>query len=45
MKAVSMGLGVYLSAIVSLYFAALGAKQFLAAKASDGGQQTFKAAA
>jgi len=45
MKAVSMGLGVYLSAVVSLYFAAIGAKQYLAAKASNSEGQTFKAAA
>ena len=35
MKAVSMGFGVYLSVLVSIYFAGVGVKQFLAAKGSD----------
>jgi hypothetical protein len=34
MKAISFGFGTYLSFLVSLYFAAMGTKQFLAAKAS-----------
>src|SRR5450631_1497604 len=35
MSAVSLGLGTYLSVLVSLYFAGMGTKQFLAAKATD----------
>src|SRR5215475_3271594 len=35
MSAVSLGLGTYLSLLVSLYLAAMGAKQFLIARASD----------
>jgi hypothetical protein len=35
MKAVSLGLGAYLSVIASLYFAATGAKRFLVANASE----------
>jgi len=35
MKAISLGLGTYLSILVSVYFAGMGAKNFLAAKASD----------
>jgi hypothetical protein len=35
MKAFSYGLGTYLSILISLYFAGIGAKNFLAAKASD----------
>ncbi len=34
MKAVSMGLGVYLSVLVSLYFSGISIKKFLAARAS-----------
>jgi len=36
MSAVSVGLGAYLSILVSIYFAGVGTKQFLAAKGSDG---------
>ena len=35
MKAISVGMGVYLSVLVSLYFAGTGLKQFLLAKAAD----------
>jgi len=35
MSAVSLGLGTYLSLLVSLYLAAMGAKQFLLARAGD----------
>lgn len=35
MSAVSLGFGTYLSALVSLYLAAIGAKQFLIARASE----------
>jgi len=35
MKAISVGFGTYLSALVSLYLAAISAKQFLVAKAVD----------
>jgi len=35
MSAVSLGLGTYLSLLVSLYLAAMGAKQFLLARASE----------
>jgi len=47
MKALSMGMGAYLSLIVSLYFAAIGVKQFLAARAMDtpSSTQSYKAAA
>jgi len=47
MKAVSVGMGVYLSAAVSIYFAAIGAKQYLVGKASDSQAQpqSYKAAA
>jgi hypothetical protein len=47
MKAVSMGMGTYLSLIVSLYFAATGVKQYLAARGSDtpASTQSYKAAA
>jgi hypothetical protein len=36
MKAISIGMGVYLSILASLYFAGVGAKNYLAAKASEG---------
>jgi hypothetical protein len=35
MKAVSMGLGAYLSVLVSIYFAGVGTKQFLAARGNE----------
>jgi hypothetical protein len=35
MKAISLGMGAYLSVLASLYFAGIGAKKFLVAKASD----------
>jgi hypothetical protein len=35
MKAISLGLGTYLSVLVSLYFAGVGAKKFLAAQGSE----------
>ncbi len=35
MSAVSLGLGAYLSILVSIYFAGVGTRQFLAAKGSD----------
>lgn len=35
-KAISIGSGAYLSALASIYFAAIGTRQFLAAKASGG---------
>jgi len=35
MKAISLGLGAYLSGLASLYFAAVGAKQFLVARAGS----------
>lgn len=35
MKAVSIGLGIYLSALVSLYFAGMGVKKFLLARGLD----------
>jgi hypothetical protein len=35
MKAISLGLGTYLSVLVSLYFAGVGTKKFLAAQSSD----------
>src|SRR5262249_15478863 len=35
MSAVSLGFGTYLSLLVSLYLAAMGAKQFLLARAGD----------
>jgi hypothetical protein len=47
MKAVSMGLGVYLSLAVSVYFAAVGAKRYLLGRA-DGSEtlsHSYKAAA
>jgi hypothetical protein len=37
MKAISLGLGAYLSLLVSLYFAGVGAKKFLVGRASDAG--------
>jgi hypothetical protein len=42
-----MGMGTYLSLIVSLYFAATGVKQYLAARGSDtpASTQSYKAAA
>jgi hypothetical protein len=42
MKAVSLGLGTYLSLLISLYFAGVGTKKYLAAKASD--VQTYQQA-
>ena len=39
MKAISLGFGTYISVLVSLYFAAVGTKKFLAAKASVPGAQ------
>ena len=36
MKAISIGMGIYLSVLASLYFAGIGAKNYLAAKASEG---------
>jgi hypothetical protein len=47
MKAVSLGMGAYLSLIVSLYFGAMGLKQFLAARAVEtpSSAQSYKAAA
>ncbi len=35
MKAVSIGLGVYVSGLVSLYFAGVGVKKFLLARGLD----------
>jgi hypothetical protein len=35
MKAISLGLGAYLSVLASLYFAGIGAKKFLVGQASD----------
>jgi hypothetical protein len=35
MKAISLGFGTYISLLASLYFAGVGAKQFLAAKGSE----------
>ncbi len=35
MKAISLGMGAYLSILASLYFAGIGAKNFLVAKAND----------
>jgi hypothetical protein len=35
-KAISYGMGLYLSALASLYFAAIGLKNHLAAKATEG---------
>jgi hypothetical protein len=35
MSAISLGLGMYLSVLVSLYFAGVGTKQFLAAKGTE----------
>jgi len=45
MSAVSLGLGTYLSLLVSLYLAAMGAKQFLLARASAVGVEAKQAAA
>ena len=45
MKAVSMGMGVYLSVLASLYFAGMGLKNFLAAKATEAPATIHKAAA
>lgn len=47
MKAISMGLGVYLSLIVSAYFAAIGAREYLAGRSDDHQQaaHSYKAAA
>ena len=47
MKAVSLGLGAYLSGLASLYFAAVGVKKFLIAKAGESGENVHaqKAAA
>jgi hypothetical protein len=35
MKAVSLGFGAYISVLVSLYFAAVGTKRFLATKGAE----------
>jgi len=45
MNAVSMGMGVYLSVLASLYFAGVGLKNFLAAKATQTPTVVQKAAA
>jgi hypothetical protein len=47
MKVVSVGMGGYLSLLVSLYFAAIGLKEFLAARATDtpSSTQSYRAAA
>lgn len=45
MKAISIGMGVYLSVLASLYFAGLGAKNYLAAKAVEVPTVTQKLAA
>jgi len=47
LKAVSLGFGTYVSILVSLYFAASGAKKFLVSKGSDPGiyEKSQKAAA
>ena len=47
MKAISMGMGVYLSVTVSAYFAAIGARQYLVGRSGDHQQsaQSYKAAA
>ena len=42
MKAVALGLGTYLSLLITLYFAGVGTKKYLAAKASD--VQTYQQA-
>jgi hypothetical protein len=44
-KAISYGTGIYLSALVSLYFAGVGLKNYLGAKASEGPVAVKKAAA
>jgi len=47
MQAVSIGVGTYLSMLLSLYFAAVGVKNFLAAKAIEPSvvEKTHRAAA
>ena len=45
MSAVSLGFGTYLSLLVSLYLAAMGAKQFLIARASEAPIEARQAAA
>lgn len=44
MKAVSLGLGTYLSVLVSIYFAGVSAKSFLAARATESPVAVHKAA-
>ena len=45
MQAVSLGFGAYLGVLVSLYFAGMGLKDFLAAKASATVYEKSKTAA
>jgi hypothetical protein len=45
MKGVSMGMGIYLSGLASLYFAGIGLKDFLAAKGTESPVVVQKAAA
>jgi hypothetical protein len=44
-KAISIGMGIYLSVLASLYFAGVGLKNYLAAKATEGPIAVKKAAA